>query len=906
MIDFATISDAQAATIPAGTLRVVTYGFYAAYDGGGASYNRVATAPAHAGKFQSADGAWWELADERPNPKQIGAYGTAVWDPVAYNWTGPDDSAKLVDWHNIGQITGKELSLGEGKYITTTGIIPTNTNQSNIVIRGIDNQKSCIVFKSTAALYNIIGTKDSAAANAIQLTSPASAGDRQVQLNNNSGITRDMVVVIADQSKNLTSNQSDGTVTAKQGETKKVKSVDASNKITFYEQLEFSYGVNADPTKTTTISRFTSPSRNFVVTDIGIEFDPSFSYTNTTPIFSFRRGVNFRSERVRFGRPRTYCYSFSDTYDFSIIDGEHEDGDGATYFIVIDAASSKGLIRGHVGTGCRHFMTTTNDVADIEPNNCVIQDCVIEGTNLAAYDQHPGARNFTWYDCTVRGAGINSTTGDVGNGWDLRGRNSQVIGFSAIGLNVGIAASYGSNNEFRQGTIKSCVNSINVLKSDHLTIDGVKIYDPIGSVILINSDNTSNDGTGTKPPPNTPIHSAYPGLKFRNIDISGNPNGVVVSTIGAAGADWLFNIKALDATVFQAGTVILTESSYYIGTIIGGILTPDPNRGIFQHYTNSGAHALGLPPAVCNVNLECNNVGAGAIDMSVFDVISGDAYSPIGSKKYVFDIKRTFSSSQINIRNIPARKLIDAISGAGLAANCMLCLDAGDLNSYASGTVWKDVSGNGCDFNFGGGTAAPVFNGIPGALTRDEFFSFSGSQYFSLAGSNPSWMNALHMDNATFSLITWLYVGGHAATGHLCGTSGSNNANVGVEINITTNPFLSIIGRGAIATATINQSLSSATVPVGAWTFGAMSLNEATGVNGIGYRVDNLAFQNKPSTYATPSSAPATYPMQIGSSGSGGAPLQAGTRLGGFAMFNTALADAAINEIRLRTLGRYA
>lgn len=44
-------------------------------DRGQALYTRVASQPSHAGKFQSADGAWWELAENSLNPFMFGAKG---------------------------------------------------------------------------------------------------------------------------------------------------------------------------------------------------------------------------------------------------------------------------------------------------------------------------------------------------------------------------------------------------------------------------------------------------------------------------------------------------------------------------------------------------------------------------------------------------------------------------------------------------------------------------------------------------------------------------------------------------------------------------------------------------------------------------------------------------------------
>lgn len=55
-----TLAQAEAATIPAGTTSVVLLGYYAAADGGGAQYT-LATGPSGPGKFESADGQWWQI-----------------------------------------------------------------------------------------------------------------------------------------------------------------------------------------------------------------------------------------------------------------------------------------------------------------------------------------------------------------------------------------------------------------------------------------------------------------------------------------------------------------------------------------------------------------------------------------------------------------------------------------------------------------------------------------------------------------------------------------------------------------------------------------------------------------------------------------------------------------------------
>jgi len=54
---------AAARNIPATISTILTNGYYTPGDGGGALYKRVGAEPSHAGKFQSLDGAWFEIVD---------------------------------------------------------------------------------------------------------------------------------------------------------------------------------------------------------------------------------------------------------------------------------------------------------------------------------------------------------------------------------------------------------------------------------------------------------------------------------------------------------------------------------------------------------------------------------------------------------------------------------------------------------------------------------------------------------------------------------------------------------------------------------------------------------------------------------------------------------------------------
>jgi hypothetical protein len=71
---FDTRTAAVAATINEGILHLRTAGYYEVGDGGGAEYKRVDVEPGHPGKFQSADGDWWEYVGNEIDIRVLGAY----------------------------------------------------------------------------------------------------------------------------------------------------------------------------------------------------------------------------------------------------------------------------------------------------------------------------------------------------------------------------------------------------------------------------------------------------------------------------------------------------------------------------------------------------------------------------------------------------------------------------------------------------------------------------------------------------------------------------------------------------------------------------------------------------------------------------------------------------------------
>jgi hypothetical protein len=103
---------AIAATIPVARTYVQVQGYATHGDGGAALYKKVVSEPTHAGKFQSADGAWWELAELSIVPQMLGAKADGI----------ADDTVALQAAINVGSAQNKPVKLTFGIHRLTTTI----------------------------------------------------------------------------------------------------------------------------------------------------------------------------------------------------------------------------------------------------------------------------------------------------------------------------------------------------------------------------------------------------------------------------------------------------------------------------------------------------------------------------------------------------------------------------------------------------------------------------------------------------------------------------------------------------------------------------------------------------------------------------------------------------------------
>lgn len=134
---FATIASAAAAIIPppVRTVGVTLLGYYAAQDGGGGAYRYSLTEPAHAGKFQSVDGAWWELAETVVRPEMFGARANGV----------TDDTTAI----NNALEFGPTVLTDQSVYFTATGVVITRDSTS------LTGQGTLLMSSSNTSSYSV-------------------------------------------------------------------------------------------------------------------------------------------------------------------------------------------------------------------------------------------------------------------------------------------------------------------------------------------------------------------------------------------------------------------------------------------------------------------------------------------------------------------------------------------------------------------------------------------------------------------------------------------------------------------------------------------------------------------------------------------------------------------------------
>ena len=259
-------------------------------------------------------------------------------------------------------------------------------------------------------------------------------------------------------------------------------------------------------------------------------------------------------------------------------------------------------------------------------------------------------------------------------------------------------------------------------------------------------------------------------------------------------------------------------------------------------------------------------------------------------------------------KNYPwsGKDAFEIATSVGVTSNLELVLDVGDSTSYTGGQSWADLSGNGYNFYRGATSAAqasdPTFNGTAGNLSSSEYWSFDGGDYFTYDSANETWMNNLHKDNASFTILMTFYGASIGSTQILCGTNAGSGAEPGFIIYLESTSDVRFF---CCNDSEIVGVAASALVPNGsAWNILSLTIDEGNSdgrifLNGSTYSYDGSYH------FATPTTNNAFTTMQIAAGGLGGSPVYSGTRMGVFMAWSNALSSAQNANICDAIRGRY-
>jgi hypothetical protein len=256
--------------------------------------------------------------------------------------------------------------------------------------------------------------------------------------------------------------------------------------------------------------------------------------------------------------------------------------------------------------------------------------------------------------------------------------------------------------------------------------------------------------------------------------------------------------------------------------------------------------------------------------------------------------------------------LLGAIEEAG-APVPLFSLDAGDLVSYAAGQTWTDQNAVN-SFYRGAGSGSegsdPTFNGTPGALSANEYWSFDAGDYFTSINPNPC--EAFHKNNAAWSVLVIAYFASYASPAQAAsfiGDASTTFSGTGFIFNVGTTTSSRTLGWGVnngagVAGASRSSSLLLSAAP--SWNIFGMSLDEAAGPGGS-FFFANGSTETFDGTYTSPSAGSSSGTLGLGAhqAATGSQNLSANQRLAAIAAFPSALSVGHFNSIFADMRGRF-
>lgn len=263
----------------------------------------------------------------------------------------------------------------------------------------------------------------------------------------------------------------------------------------------------------------------------------------------------------------------------------------------------------------------------------VVSIWLIEGTNYK-FALETSAAVPVWTRDNISGINDPTAFSEVGEQWIASGHTPTYISATSFSVTGDQTSTYQAGRRLKTtntgGTIYSRIKS-----SSFGAVTTVTVVNDSGS--LDSGLSAVSLGILTPINPSTPVAiDTYPIVsgssdktKLVRIEADGlTADTTRVVTVPDADGTLLYRDVA-DQAITGGG--IVTSSS--LGTISSGTVTPDPGDRPLQHYTNNGAHTLGVSANAGSILLDITNgASAGAITTSGFTKVVGSFTTTNGHK----------------------------------------------------------------------------------------------------------------------------------------------------------------------------------------------------------------------------------------------------------------------------------
>lgn len=391
---------AAASNIPPARTYILLAGYGSPGDGGKALYKRVASEPSHQGKFQSKDGAWWELAETTVNPIMFGADGTGTADATTAINSAIGFGTAVVDLAGRTYRVDGTINLRSNLLLHNGKIDASNAPNSTRTFHGLGTQAAGVALSANANAGAYTATVTSAASFAAE----------------------DLVYI---QSATLYDTLSSGGGSY-YGEFARIKSI-SNNTLTFYDALRLTY-----TTADTGVVHKLAPIKNVTLRDI--EATGSAAATGTM-FAEFYYCENILLENVRSDRFQERHVQLRRTYQATVTRSSFRRSwaTGTSYGVAINDGASYINVIDNRFEDFRHAVAIGGTQGVCRSIKAHLNHCL--AMRDAGLDSHPAAADVDYSYNTIECAvGAQAGTGIIAQCPDFKAHGNIIRNCNGIGI----------------------------------------------------------------------------------------------------------------------------------------------------------------------------------------------------------------------------------------------------------------------------------------------------------------------------------------------------------------------------------------------------------------------------------------------------------------------------------------